>query len=113
MNHLGPLFAQTLVQNIGGNASRSELDRLSDPLKKLVVSQASAQAWLEGALFHESFPSTQVTPEEKMMFLKKIIGYVHSVFGEFTEIGANDISWGQTPRREADKHGGQGVLAVM
>ena len=74
MDHLGPLFAQTLVQNIGGNAARSELDKLSEPLKKLVTQQVRAQAWLEQALLHESFPSTLVTAEEKIVFLKKVVG---------------------------------------
>ena len=74
MNHLGPMVAQTLIRNIGGNASRSELDKLSDPLKKLVVSNVSAQKWLEQALFDENFPSTQVTAEDKMTFLKKVVG---------------------------------------
>lgn len=73
MDHLGPLFTQTLVNNIGGNAARSELDKLSDPLKKLVVQQPRAQQWLEAALFGEGFPGGQVTQEEKMVFLKKII----------------------------------------
>lgn len=74
MAHLGPLLTQTLVQNIGGNAARSELEKVSDPLKKLVTNQPRAQAWLEQALFDPSFPSTQVTREDKVMFLKKIIG---------------------------------------
>ncbi|KAK3692694.1 armadillo-type protein [Podospora appendiculata] len=74
MGHLGPLVAQSLVQNIGGNAARSELDKLSDPLKKLVTNQVRAQSWLEQALFHESFPSKQVTPQEKTLFLRKIVG---------------------------------------
>lgn len=73
MDHLGPLFTQTLVNNIGGNAARSELDKLSDPLKKLVVQQPRAQQWLETALFGEGFPGSQVTQEEKMVFLKKIV----------------------------------------
>ncbi|KAK3357711.1 armadillo-type protein [Lasiosphaeria hispida] len=74
MDHLGPLIAQTLIQNMGGNAARSELDKLSDPLKKLVTQHVKAQSWLEQALFHESFPSAQVTPVEKMAFLKKVVG---------------------------------------
>lgn len=73
MEHLGPLIAQSLVQNIGGNASRSELDRLSEPLKKLVVQQARAKTWLEQALYSESFPSPHVSPEDRTLFLKKII----------------------------------------
>jgi hypothetical protein len=74
MAHLGPLLTQTLVQNIGGNAARSELEKVSDPLKKLVTNQPRAQAWLEQALFDASFPSMQVTREDKVIFLKKIIG---------------------------------------
>ncbi len=74
MGHLGPLIAQTLVYNIGGNAARSEIDKLSDPLKKLVTQQVRAQSWLEQALFSEAFPSAQVSPEEKVAFLKKVVG---------------------------------------
>lgn len=74
MEHLGPLISQTLIQNIGGNAARSELDKLSDPLKKLVTSQVRSKQWLEQALFDQTFPSQQVGNEEKSTFLKKILG---------------------------------------
>lgn len=70
---LGPLLAQSLARNIGGNASRSELDKLSEPLKKLVIRCPMAKSWLEAGLGHESFPSTRITPQEKSMFLKKVI----------------------------------------
>ncbi|KAF4972621.1 hypothetical protein FZEAL_9564 [Fusarium zealandicum] len=73
MQMLGPLLSQSLARNIGGNASRSELDKLSEPLKKLVVRYPMAKSWLESGLAHESFPSTRVTPENKSMFLKKVI----------------------------------------
>ncbi|EFX00419.1 importin [Grosmannia clavigera kw1407] len=73
LEHLGPLVAQSLMQNIGGNASRSELDKLSEPLKKLVVQHPRASTWLEQALMSPSFPSDRVTAAEKAFFLKKII----------------------------------------
>jgi hypothetical protein len=73
MTQLGPSFSQALMRNIGGNASRSELDKLSEPLKRLVNQNPLAQTWLESALCHPSFPSTRVTKEEKTMFLKKVI----------------------------------------
>lgn len=76
MDHLGPLLAQSLMQNIGGNASRSELDRLSEPLKKLVVQHVRAKEWLEQALFGEAFPSAHVPPADRDLFLKKVIKYV-------------------------------------
>ncbi|KAK3368200.1 armadillo-type protein [Podospora didyma] len=74
MNHLGPLLAQTLMQNIGGNAARSELDKLSEPLKKLVTQHVRAKSWLHEALFDPSFPDSQVTDQEKRQFLDRIMG---------------------------------------
>lgn len=73
MEMLGPLLSQSLARNLGGNASRSELDKLSEPLKKLVSRYPMAKRWLESALAHPSFPSTKVTPEDKSLFLKKVI----------------------------------------
>lgn len=73
MAHLGPLVSRSLMRNIGGDAMRSELDKLSEPLKKLVVQQPKAQAWLEAALLAEDFPSDKVSVGEKRRFLKKII----------------------------------------
>lgn len=73
LEYLGPLLTRSLVHNIGGNASRSELDKLSDPLKKLVVQHPKAKQWLEAALLDPSFPSTKVTAEDKSMFAKKVV----------------------------------------
>ncbi|OAA58396.1 importin [Niveomyces insectorum RCEF 264] len=73
MAHLGPLLADALVQNVGGNASRSELDKLSEPLKRLVVQHVRAQAWLDQALTGPAFPSKQVDAAAKATFLKKIV----------------------------------------
>ncbi|KAK4448595.1 armadillo-type protein [Podospora aff. communis PSN243] len=70
---LGPLLAQSLINNFGGKAARSELERLSNPFKKLVMHQPRAQEWLESALFDPSFPDSQVTPEQKTAFLKKVV----------------------------------------
>jgi hypothetical protein len=73
MNELGPEVARLLVRNIGGNAARSELDKLAEPVKKLVVNHPAAGRWLEAALVHPSFPSQKVSDEEKRMFLKKVV----------------------------------------
>ncbi|KAI1497513.1 armadillo-type protein [Biscogniauxia marginata] len=73
MSHLGPQIAQSLVHNIGGKASRSELDRLSDPLKKLVATHVHAQKWLEAALNNPAFPSDKVSSRDKALFLKKVM----------------------------------------
>ncbi|KAK0099684.1 hypothetical protein ONS95_013423 [Cadophora gregata] len=73
VSHLGPLLAQALIYNIGGHAARSELEKLSDPIKKLVVRQVHAKAWFEAALFDANFPSEKVTAKDKNMFLAKIV----------------------------------------
>ncbi|KAG4442578.1 hypothetical protein IFR05_001908 [Cadophora sp. M221] len=71
--HLGPLLAQALIYNIGGHAARSELEKLSDPIKKLVVRQVHSRAWFEAALFDANFPSEKVTAKDKSVFLAKIV----------------------------------------
>ncbi|KAK1979492.1 armadillo-type protein [Colletotrichum cereale] len=73
ITQLGPLLARSIVRNIGGNASRSELDRLSEPLKKMVNHHAKARIWLEQALYDPSFPGQQLSSDEKALFLRKII----------------------------------------
>ncbi len=67
------MLAQALVYNIGGHAARSELDKLSDPVKKLVMRQVNAKAWLETALLDASFPSDKVSDKDKKLFLQKIM----------------------------------------
>ena len=64
------------MYNIGGNAARSELDKISDPLKKLIHSQVRSKSWLEAALLGESFPSDKVTTKDRTAFLQKLMKYV-------------------------------------
>ncbi|KAK1598807.1 armadillo-type protein [Colletotrichum navitas] len=73
ITQLGPLLARSIIRNIGGNASRSELDRLSEPLKKMVNHHAKARVWLEQALYDSSFPGQQLSDDEKALFVRKII----------------------------------------
>ncbi|KAG6030374.1 hypothetical protein E4U41_000118 [Claviceps citrina] len=73
METLGPLVARSLARNVGGHASRSELDRLSEPIKKLINRHPMAGQWLEAGLCHESFPSDRVTLEQKSLFVKKLV----------------------------------------
>ncbi|KAI1268616.1 armadillo-type protein [Xylariaceae sp. FL1019] len=73
LSHFGPSLAQSLMQNIGGRASRSDLDRLSDPLKKLVVQHVDASKWLVSSLNDVSFPSDKVSAADKSLFLKKVV----------------------------------------
>ncbi|KAK4123252.1 hypothetical protein N657DRAFT_646000 [Parathielavia appendiculata] len=85
MNHLGPLLAASLVRNIGGHAARSELDKLCEPLKKLVTTRPEAQAWLQSSLLASPvggdagaalpFPGAErVGVEERVGFVKRVVG---------------------------------------
>jgi hypothetical protein len=55
-------------------AARSELDRISDPLKKL-LRQVRSKSWLDAALRGNSFPSDKVSDKDKSAFLQKVIRY--------------------------------------
>lgn len=79
MGRYGPLVCQVLVHNIAGEASRSELDVLAEPLKKIVFSQQSAKAWLSDALNGDTFPSQKVNEAEKRMWLIKIVRWGQAV----------------------------------
>lgn len=70
---LGPLLTEALVFNISGDAARSDLDKLCDPLKKLVVRQLRSKSWLEAALLAENFPSNKVAAKDKAVFLQKLM----------------------------------------
>jgi hypothetical protein len=52
------------------------LDKISDPLKKLVLRQVRSKSWLEAALLGETFPSDKVTIKDKTVFLQKLMRYV-------------------------------------
>jgi hypothetical protein len=73
MMHLGPSLARALVYNISGNAARSELDRVSDPLKKLVARQVHARSWLQSAFIEKASTGDRTNEIDKKIVLQKII----------------------------------------
>ncbi|KAH6671633.1 armadillo-type protein [Plectosphaerella plurivora] len=70
---LGPLLGRALTRNIGGSAARSELEKLCDPLKKLVSHHAKAKSWVEQGLFDPTFPAQHISDRDRTVFLKKVI----------------------------------------
>lgn len=78
MQAFGPKLAIALMGEIGGDAARSELDTLAEPLKKLVVSQPKAKEWLNASLYSDQFQSRIVGDAEKKVFLQKIIRLIDS-----------------------------------
>lgn len=73
MEHLGPSLAEALIYNISGNAARSELDKISDPLRKLIARQVHAKIWLENALLRQHPTMANVDERDKRLFLQKVI----------------------------------------
>ena len=69
----GPQLCHILIRNISGEAARSDLDILAEPLKKLVTGHMMANKWLYDALFSTSFTSQKVTDVEKNTWLRRII----------------------------------------
>ncbi|RKF72661.1 Importin beta-like protein [Golovinomyces cichoracearum] len=70
---LGPLLTKALIFSVGGNAARSELDKLSGPIKKLTTCQVNAKQWFGAALTDPNFPSKRVDSKDKALFLEKIM----------------------------------------
>lgn len=65
---------------VGGQALRSDLDTLAEPLKALVICQPKAKTWLTDALSSETFPSKNIGPTEKRIWLQKILKFVFPPF---------------------------------
>ena len=74
------------MYNIGGNASRSELDKISEPLRKLVVAQVRSKSWLDAALRGDAFDTDKVTMKDKLVFLQKVMKYVFPPKGAMMEM---------------------------
>ncbi|KAI4246998.1 MAG: hypothetical protein L6R40_001663 [Gallowayella cf. fulva] len=69
----GPQITQAIINNIGGEASRSELDSFAEPLRQMASAQASARQWLSNALSSSAFPSRKVGAAEKRVFLQQVL----------------------------------------
>ena len=74
MQEYGPQLCHALVRNISGEAERSELDRISYPLRKLISAEPRAKAWLSDALQSGSFTSDKVDLTARRLWLQKIMG---------------------------------------
>ena len=71
----GQNLATALMIGIGGDAPRSDLAHLSQPLRKLVYARGdNARIWLERAMAMEGvMPTAKVTGEDKQKFLQAVI----------------------------------------
>ena len=73
ISQYGFQLSRILIHEIAGEAPRSMLEFLVDPLKKLVFAQPQAKQWLSQALSADEFPSGKVTDAQKRVWLQKIM----------------------------------------
>lgn len=73
VQHIGQFIADAIIFNISGNAARSEVDKVCDPLKKLVIRHPGAKIWLQKAMSSSNFGSDRIKDVDKTMFLQKIL----------------------------------------
>ncbi|KAL8946115.1 MAG: hypothetical protein Q9222_007443, partial [Ikaeria aurantiellina] len=73
LEQYGPQAATVIINSIGGEAARSELENFANPLRKMVFAQPRAKQWLSSALFSNTFPSSKVKEEEKRIWLQQVM----------------------------------------
>ena len=72
MIRYGPELAKCLMFQIGGDAQRSELDFVCEPLKLLLLHQPSAKMWLQQGLANDAFPNPSITPDDRVRYLRQL-----------------------------------------
>ncbi|KAL8657900.1 MAG: hypothetical protein Q9226_001450 [Calogaya cf. arnoldii] len=73
LEQYGLQATQTIINNIGGDCPRSELEDWAEPLRQMVSTQIRSKQWMKEALFSNSFPSSRVSDAEKKQFLEQVM----------------------------------------
>ncbi|KAI4282403.1 MAG: hypothetical protein L6R38_002955 [Xanthoria sp. 2 TBL-2021] len=73
LEQYGPQATQAIINNIGGDAVRSELENWANPLRQMVSTQIRSKQWIKEALFSNTFPSSKVGDAEKTQFLEQVM----------------------------------------
>lgn len=71
--HFGPSLCDAIIWQITGDAMRSELDHISDTVKKLVTTQPKTREWLAAAMSRPEFPSNRVDAADKDEFMSRLL----------------------------------------
>lgn len=69
----GPRLAEKLCLAVGGGCARSEVDVMTEPLRKLIVKNLKSKSWLMEALKPDGFPSANLSERDKRVFIEKVI----------------------------------------
>ncbi|KAL8922875.1 MAG: hypothetical protein Q9172_003381 [Xanthocarpia lactea] len=69
----GPQVTQAIINNIGGDAARSELENWTNPLRQMVSTEVRSRQWISEALSSPTFPSSKVDDAQKKLFLEQVM----------------------------------------
>ena len=78
LTEYGPSLVEILVAQIGGEASRSELDDLCEPLKALAFRGGPFQAQLRQAVASLPVPANRVSASAKNVLSEQVMRYTSS-----------------------------------
>lgn len=70
---LGAVLVKVLVFNIAGEAQRTSLDEVTDPLRRIVTKNPRTSSWVEAALAAPDFPAPKVPDKERQWFRRMVI----------------------------------------
>jgi len=69
----GPRLVERLCWGLGGGCQRSEVDTLTEPLRKLVTRSVRCKTWLTEALRPSGFPTQNTSDTDKKLFVEKVM----------------------------------------
>jgi len=72
VTHYGAALSAAFARQIGGNATRQDLDHLVGPMKKLMRRHPSAKPWLEDALIHKVPENARVDAAAKRRLVQQL-----------------------------------------
>ncbi|KAI5790105.1 armadillo-type protein [Geopyxis carbonaria] len=73
VNACGPKLAEKLAWGLGGGCQRSEIEIMTEPLRKLVFRQVKAKSWLLAALAKDGISGPNVSVTDKRLFVDKVM----------------------------------------
>lgn len=68
-------YLLNMLKGLGGGCQRSEIDTMTEPLRKLVVRQAKAKSWLLAAFAKDGISGPNVSDNDKRLFVDKVIRF--------------------------------------
>ncbi|KAE9984149.1 hypothetical protein EG327_005230 [Venturia inaequalis] len=72
ITYFGPTLAHNLINQVSGNATRTDLDWFTEPLRSFIRRDVQTKKWIEAALTAADFPAPNVGMDVRRKFLKAL-----------------------------------------